>query len=266
MTLAARYFTSFKGPRRFDLIVGFLVANAMVYFFVTCANAWKLMVIHIESPPTRHSWPLPLLVIFRNTAATIEQFFLTYRYYGLSKSKFWAISIIFLIIIHLASGMAVGVDLLVNPEFGRPIVVLANTVSYCVGAFMDILIPCLLIRELRKLETTYTSTKSAIRRIIVNFASSGCLVAFGEVFTLIVFLTDYEIVLFGCAILAPFYGITVLLNIFVCQRRMASTNRTMLSGDVWIPSHYMDPLPDQDNSATTQSQNEDSNEKHSKSY
>jgi len=190
-----------------------------------------------------------------------NSFFLIYRYYGLSRSKFWTGLVIFLIILHLASGLAVGVDLLAHPEFGRPIVVLANTVSYCVGAFMDILIPILLIWELRKLETTYTSTQSVIRRIIVNFASSGCIVAFAEVFTLLIFLLDYKIVLLGCAILSPFYGITVLVNIFVCQRRISAA-RTDKTGDIWIPSHYQDPTIHNQNSFSDQSE---SNEKHSKS-
>jgi len=131
---------------------------------------------------------------------------------------------------------------------------------------MDILIPILLIWELRKLETTYTSTQSVIRRIIVNFASSGCIVAIAEIFALIIFLTDYKIVLLGCAILSPFYGITVLVNIFVCQRRIARTAKT---GDVWIPSHYMDPSihQQQDHSISQVSHNEESSasEKNSKS-
>jgi len=101
---------------------------------------------------------------------------------------------------------------------------MAHTVSFSLGAAIDILIPILLIWELRKIKTTYTHTQSFIRRIIVNAASSGCCVALAEIFSLILFWAQYSVVLLGCAIVGPFYGITVLVNLFVCQRTLANTN------------------------------------------
>jgi hypothetical protein len=134
--------------------------------------------------------------------------------------------VVFAILVHFASGLVVGIESLVHPAFTNEVGIMAHTVSFSLGAALDILIPILLIWELRKIKTTYTHTQSFIRRIIVNAASSGCVVALAEIFSLTLFWTQYSVVLLGCAIVGPFYGITVLVNLFVCQRSVAGPNTT----------------------------------------
>jgi len=125
-----------------------------------------------------------------------------------------------MIVVHDAAGLAIAIDTIVHPEFGHPLISLAMTIAFSVSAAIDIFIPMLLIWELRKIKTTRPDMQSLIRRVIVNAVSSGCCVALAEVFLLILFWTHSPYELLGCSTLAPFYPITVLANLFVCQRRV----------------------------------------------
>jgi len=168
----------------------------------------------------KHSWPLPLMIICNGIAATLEQCFLVYRYYGLSRAMLMTAFVLLMIIAHAASGTTVAVSMIVHPEFGHRLVALASTVAFSVSAAIDIFIPMLLIWELRKIKTTHAYTQSLIRRAMVNALSSGCIVALAEIFLLILFWTRSPYELLGCPTLAPFYPITVLVNLFVGQRRV----------------------------------------------
>jgi len=203
-----------------------LIANATITLVATTANAWKILITHRLTLPTQHSWPLPIMIISKNVAATVEQSFLVYRFYGLSRSIFLTGCLVFAIAIHFGFGLLTGVDMLVHPSFANQTTIMAHTVSFSMGAVIDIIIPVLLIWELRKIKTTYAHTQSFIRRIIVNAASAGCCVALAEIFSLILYWCRYSVVLLGCAIVGPFYGITVLVNLFVCQRSVAYPNAT----------------------------------------
>jgi len=253
IVLAIRYFSQFKGSSRFNLLVVLIMSNATVTLLATFANTWKLLITHRLSPPTQHSWPLPVMIISKNIAATIEQSFLVYRYYGLSKSIFVSSFCVLAIAVHLASGLLTGIEALVHPSFTNPISIMAHTVSFSMGAVIDILIPVLLIWELRKIKTTYAHTQSFIHRIIVNAASSGSCVALAEIFSLTLYWAQYSVVLLGCAIVGPFYGITVLVNLFVCQRKVTPNTMPTKTGNLttldsvqihgsFDPPHYRDHL------------------------
>jgi hypothetical protein len=269
IVLAIRYFVRINGPRRFQVVVGVLVTNAVAQLISTTANAWQFLIIYRVTPPTEYLWPIPMMIICKVIAATTEQFFLIYRYYGLSKSMFWTTFVVLTIIAHFTAGIIVGVALFVHPAFTNQLAILANTVTYCLGAAMDILIPILLIWELRKIKPTYSSTQSLIRRIVVNAASSGCIVAIAEIFALVLFLKLFPAVLFGCAIVGPFYGITVLVNLFVCQRsadyptttRTKSYNLTTLDS-VALQTSVIPPHPPNHSS---QGQGQEVNDKQSTS-
>jgi len=131
-----------------------------------------------------------------------------------------------MIVVHLAAGIVTGVDYLVHPEYGRELATMARTISLVFNAVPDFLIPILLIWELRKIKTSYSSTYSFIHQIIVNAASSGVCVALVEVLLLVLFWTKSEVVLLAWAIVGPLYGITVLINLLVCQRRLTRTTIT----------------------------------------
>jgi hypothetical protein len=218
--LAIRYLSRFNGPGRFKVVVALIVINAAVTQFGSCAHSWKLLIEHRAAPPDKHSWPLPLMLITKNIAGAIGQTFLVYRYYGLSKSIFLTSVVGLMIIAHLAAGIITAVDYLLHPEFGRALATLARTLSLVFNAAPDFLIPILLIWELRKIKATYSSTYSFIRQIIVNAASSGVSVALVEVLLLVLFWTQSEVVILAWAIVGPLYGITVLINLLVCQRRL----------------------------------------------
>jgi len=207
------------GPRRFNLIVNFLVVNAVGALIATCANAWKLLIIHPASPPVNHSWPIPLMVIFSNIASTIEQCFLLYRYYTLSRRMHLTGLVLLLIVANATSGFTAAVYILVRPEY--PMTTVTTAISYYLGAIVDVLLPILIIWELRQIRTTYSGTQSLIRRVIVNAASSGAIVAVVEILLLVLFwIRSPAIVLVGAA-LDPLYGITVLINLSVCQQRVS---------------------------------------------
>jgi hypothetical protein len=168
----------------------------------------------------------------KNVASAIEQCFLLYRYYGLSRSIFWTTIVFLLILAHLGSGFTLIFDLFIHHQFGRPIVNLTIAISFSLNAAIDIILPVLLTWELRKITAIYSSTQSLIRRIIVNAASSGCCVSLAEVFLLVLVWTQPEVELLGCVLLAPFYGMTVLINLFVCQSSRATVSPTTKTGNV----------------------------------
>jgi len=223
IALAIRYFSKFNAHRRFNVVVGFLVANAIVTLIATCAYSWKLLITYRVAPPKRHLWTFSVMVICKNIASTLEQCFLLYRYYGLSRSIFWTALVLLTIVVHLGAGFTIAIDFLVHPTFGYPIGNMARTISFCVNAAIDIVIPILLIWELRGIGAVYSSTQSLVQRLIVNAASSGCCVALAEIFILVLFWTQPHLLLLGCNILGPFYGITVLVNLFVCQSGVPAT-------------------------------------------
>jgi len=242
--LAIRYISKFNGHRRFNLLVGFLVANGIVTVIATCAHAWKL-IIRQATPPTKHSWPLPVMIICKNITGVIAQCFLVYRYYGLSRSIFITALVVLVIVVSAGAGLTFGIDYLVHPQFGSPIAAMARPISFCINAAIDLIIPLLLIYELRKIKPIYSSTQSFIRRLMVNAASSGCCVALAEILVLVFLWTQPQIILLGCYILAPLYGITVLVNLFVCRSSVPAmqtktANLTTLDS-VQIPGS-IDPL------------------------
>jgi hypothetical protein len=218
-----RYFPKFNvdGPRRFHCVVSLRVVNALVALMATCARSWKLLIIHrtpAGPPPVQHqSWPLPLMIICNTIAATIEQCYLLYRYYGLSKCISFTVFVVLLIITRGAFGFMWAIGFLGNTRYDMEIV---TTAAYCFSASIDIFIPMLLIWELRKIKTTSACTQSFIRRVIVNASSAGCVVALCEILILILLWTVSSAICLLNAALGPLYGITVLVNLFVCQRRL----------------------------------------------
>jgi len=222
IVLCIRYFSKFSGHSRFNLLVGFLVGMAILTVIVTCAHSWKLLITHRVTPPKRHSWPIPMIIICKNITGTVCQCFLAYRYYGLSRSIFITVSIVLVVIIHLGAGFTIAIDYLVHPQFNQPIPAHARPIWFCIAAALDIVIPMLLIYELRQIKTIYSTTRSFIHRLIVNAASSGCVPALVEIFVLVLFWTQPHLILLGCNFVAPCYGITVLINLFICQSKVPS--------------------------------------------
>jgi len=158
----------------------------------------------------------------QNITSAIAQCFLLYRYYELSRSIIFTALVIVMIVAQLAAGFTIGIDYLVHPRFGSPVAAMARPIWFCVAAAIDLFIPILLIYELRQIKTTHSSMQSFIRRLIVNFASSGCVVALAEILVLCLFWTGPHLILLGCNVVAPCYGITVLVNLFVCQSKTHS--------------------------------------------
>jgi len=157
------------------------------------------------------------MIICNTIAAVVEQCFLLYRYYGLSKCISLTVLVVLMTITHAVFNFMRAIDFLANTGFDKDTV---TTLAYCFSASVDILIPMLLIWELRKIKTTYSYTQSFIHRVIVNAASAGGCVALCEISVLILFRTVSQAICLNNAALGPLYGITVLVNLFVCQRRV----------------------------------------------
>jgi hypothetical protein len=156
------------------------------------------------------------MIICNLIAATIEQCFLLYRYFGLSRNIFSTAVVVLMVIAHDFFGALWAIGLLEPTGFDKAFVM---TAAYCFSAGVDILIPLLLIWELRKIKSTYSCTQSFIRRVIVNAASAGCCVALCEILVLVLLWNEPSAICLFNAALGPLYGITVLINLFVCQRR-----------------------------------------------
>jgi len=222
LTLFVRFFTRFNAPRPFTWVVGFLFANATLALIAVCADTWKLLIIYRSSmPPMKHSWQLPVMKICDVIAATIEQCFLLHRYYGFSRAILPTGLIVFLIPAHVVFGFKSAIELLVHPEFGHPSNNRSTTVAFALGATIDILIPIVLIWELRKIKTNHSHVQSIIHRLIVNAASSGFCVAFAEILLLILFRARPELMPFAATALGPLYGITILVNTFARKQERA---------------------------------------------
>jgi len=197
-----------------------VVINALAEFIATCAQSWERLIIYGGSfLPMRHSWTVPLMMICNIVASNAEQCLLVHRYYRLSRRMSLTSLVVFMILLQDAAGVTVAVDLILHAEYGRRFTVISATVEYCLSAIVDIFIPILLIWELRKIQPTYSCTKSLIRGIIVTAASSGCCVALAEILLLILFWTRRPVMVLVDAAVGPLYGITVLTNLFVWQRR-----------------------------------------------
>jgi len=160
-----------------------------------------------------------MLIICNIIASTAEQCFLVHRYYRLSRRTFLTGFSLFMILAQAAAGFAIVVDFISHPEYGRRFSLLAGSVEYCLSAAVDVLIPLLLVYELRQISTTSSHTQSLIRRIIVNAVSTGLFVGVVEMLLLILYWGRTRAIIVACAALGPLYGITVLSNLFVFQRR-----------------------------------------------
>jgi len=230
--LFVRFFSECKGPRRFTWVVVFLLANALVALMAVCADSWKLLIKQKAMPAEGHSWPLPTMKICDVIAATIEQCFLLSRYYGFSKAIFPTGLVALLIVARVVFGLKSAIELIVFPQFGHPGTLMSTTVSFAISASVDILIPILLIWELRKIKTSHYKTQSLIHRLSLNAASTGCCVALTEILLLSLFRTEPEIMPFAAPALGPLYGITVLINMFVGQRTLSPEPSRTKTGNV----------------------------------
>jgi len=238
LVLAARYFSHvhINALRRFNVVVGALVVNAIVLVLATYAFSWKSFVLQRERPSSQGGqnhgsmqgqrngsqgaqWALPLVTICNLIAATLEHCFLVYQYYGLSKKRFWSGLIMFMIVAHVIAGLITAVGNVVDSGLSNPLFTSAMTTAFCVSAAIDVFIPMLLILELRDIMAVYSGTPLFVRILTVNAASSGAIVALAEILLLIFYWTRIQVKHLISGALGPLYGITVFVNLSAFHRR-----------------------------------------------
>ncbi|TFK67734.1 hypothetical protein BDN72DRAFT_82792 [Pluteus cervinus] len=235
LVLALRYLTSYgiHGPRRFNLVVYLLAVNGMLATVSNCAVSWQYMVQSPGILPAVHTWPLSATMFSNLVAATTEQIFLVHRFYVLSGKLYLSASVLILILAHTSVTMVTAIDLLVHPFYGHPLCIITMTVGFCISAAIDVVIPLLLVGDLRKIQTSSMWTQGLIRRICLHSLSTGGAVAVTEVLVIVLFWLQSPYLQVFTAALGRLYGLTIFVNLLVCQRstNSAIAERT-ITGDL----------------------------------
>lgn len=160
------YLDKFSRDARFiRFLVLSLVLADTVGTMCTCASTWLFAVTFADTPVMYNLWTLPVLILATTVSATLEQSFLIYRSFALSHSKLICSFLMLLVATHVSFSFLSSIEVALHPEFKPGLGTTATTISYCVGAAVDITIPILLIWHLRNFTSPFEpTTSSAVHR------------------------------------------------------------------------------------------------------
>ncbi|RDB20272.1 hypothetical protein Hypma_012597 [Hypsizygus marmoreus] len=233
LTLVFLYFHKFKKDRKYlrVLVLVMLVVDS-AGTICGCVATWKHAVTLANMPLL---WIVAVLGITRSITAVLEQTFLTYRFYILSRSKIISGFFIFLALLHLSFAMTSCIHLMRFPAQLGPNISISKTVTtvaICISTTLDTLLPIALIWQLQKYSSHFRTTQSLIRRISIQAVSSGSVVALlGITFVILVRLLFLEFLLISL-IFGRVYTITVLANLLSRKSRSSlSISRLHTSSD-----------------------------------
>jgi len=177
LALIFEYLRQFRHEYYLQFMVFVMLLFDTIGTVSCCASAWIHLIIHAHQPATQILWTLPVLIITTALNAMMEQSFLIYRFFMLSRAKVITSCLVLLMWTHVAFAIWSAIYLFLHPQFGVNNGSITRTIAYCVKAAVDILIPCSLIWQLRKTRSPLRSTTNLIRRLSAHALTSGSLTA-----------------------------------------------------------------------------------------
>ncbi|CAK5267258.1 unnamed protein product [Mycena citricolor] len=171
-------------------------------------------------------WPIFTYVVTTGVSAVVVELYLIYRYWR--ASRMWSTTALL-----LSSTMAALIGCIITTAIltknsnyeDRDDIIIPVTIWLVATAFADVGIATVLILQLMSMHkgTTFTHTKSTIRRLIRDALKTGTLTSIVALAVLITYLTDQESnVTVGIGFcLGRFYTLTLLYNLLSRKAVMA---------------------------------------------
>ncbi|KAF8075796.1 hypothetical protein FPV67DRAFT_1664124 [Lyophyllum atratum] len=233
LAMVVLYFRAFPRDTKFiRIMVLTAITVDTVGTLSVCAATWLFVITFANTPITQQLWPTPVVIVATAICAMLEQSFLIYRFFSLSRSQVISGLLMLLVVTHVAFAILSAVETVVHPEFKEGLGTTATTISFCIKAGLNICIPIFLIWQLYKFSSPFQSTKSLIRRLTAHAIACGTLVAVTGILFLILFWRHVPEFLVISNIFGRLYSLTVLFNLLSRRARGTRNNtpRSMNTG------------------------------------
>ncbi|KAJ6551938.1 hypothetical protein B0H19DRAFT_1159413 [Mycena capillaripes] len=189
--------------------------------FAVCATVYVVALVSpCESDQifSRSALSLLSVILFTTyTTASIEQLFLCYLYFNLSKQRIISAFLVFSVVVHLAFTYASAILVVAkNTPLGSSI--LTSKIGAIACAVTDIMIAAALLYTFIRFEKTIVvrvSTQSLLRRLMVLIFTSGVVVASTTSFVMIFLLKEIPAYVLFFYTQGRIYSLTILCNFLI---------------------------------------------------
>ncbi|KAJ6551937.1 hypothetical protein B0H19DRAFT_1159407 [Mycena capillaripes] len=218
--LLFQYFQLASRPLLHRVGVGAMFLFDTICTFAVCARVYMVaLVFPCQSDVFSRSALSLLSVILFTTYATasIEQLFLCYLYFNLTKQRMIAALLVFSVVVHLAFTYASAILVVAkNTPLGSSI--LTSKMGAIACAVTDIMIAAALLCTFIRFEKTIVirvSTQSLLRRLMVLIFTSGVVVASTTSVVMIFLLKGIHAYVLFFYIQGRVYSLTILCNFLI---------------------------------------------------
>ncbi|KAJ7480201.1 hypothetical protein B0H11DRAFT_2233330 [Mycena galericulata] len=220
VVLVVRYFQKPR-PRLHQLGVGAIFAFDTVCTVAVCAQAYLVVLVFACTPD--HFFPMATLrtlsvILFMTYAtASVEQMYLCYLFFALTKQRFISVFLVCCIALHLSALYASGILIIQQQNPGGPAFTTTKIGAISCAA-TDILIAAALLHTFTRMQSTSAvrvSTRTLLRRLMVMSFTSGVAVASTTSLTMILLIggNPAYALFFFCQ--GRVYAVTILANFLV---------------------------------------------------
>ncbi|KAF7292204.1 hypothetical protein MIND_01247700 [Mycena indigotica] len=199
-------------------LVGLQVTVDTLGTVFAAATVYLLLVVHWGDLPylAQTPWSIALYCITTGVSAFLEQIYLIWRYFILSKNYFVCVLILLEATASLGASFAIAVLTFMQPiAANRGRAMPLTLVWFITGAIADVAIALALVMQLRRYKSPYKQTQHIVRRLIVSAIQTGCVTALVTIFALIGFAVwpHTAVSLAFGFFLGRVYGCTLLYNL-----------------------------------------------------
>ncbi|KAK0452715.1 uncharacterized protein EV420DRAFT_1558143 [Desarmillaria tabescens] len=180
---------------------------------VVLVYTYELLVNNAD-PYELTAWTMPFVVLFTYASASITQAFFCYRYWTISRNKWIAGCIMFIITVNTLFALFIAIYFSLHPKDLLLALPLAVTV---ICAATDIVIASSLVWACWHIESPYATTRNILRRVMIQALACGFLTAISSTLMIVFLLVVLNVHYSFLVTLGRIYSLSVLLNLILLK-------------------------------------------------